>query len=457
MLDKVKAEWQDLKQAPAGQRFVKCYERHQAREAPWLKPILFFAAVFSFVIGVVLAFVPGPAILFFAISGALLAAESRPVASAFDKVELFARHLFDRFRAKRRKRQARAETRVGRIDKHEAAILQRAAAAAGLAQTPQVPARPESSEVPAHQPVSSATEYGVPQAAGPVDMSKLQLPDAPAQPSVHPANAHAAPVDMSKLQLPDAPAQPSVRPANVHAAPVDMSKLQVMSAAPQTEIHARLARELADARNGDAPQNAAAVDMWRLQIPDASTQSIPHQTHSPQAAPDSPEPMPPRVEDTRDAWETSAPPFLEHELGAPEALHAAATRHVHIEQNTVPREILKHNTAPANGREPLPLAASTKQGHAPMQVRAVVTVPPTPVAETMKMWTSEAAQAVAFQNAQSMSRRPSSPPGPAVVKLAPPAIIVGQKRSRPTGPRGDRRATPPPPPRKLRHSPSSRA
>jgi hypothetical protein len=115
MLDGLKAEFRQLKDAPAGHRFIACYERHQAREAPWLKPILFFAAIFSLVIGVILAFIPGPAILFFAISAALLAAESRVVAAAFDNVECWCRERYAALRGRRgerKKRQARATTKA---------------------------------------------------------------------------------------------------------------------------------------------------------------------------------------------------------------------------------------------------------------------------------------------------------------------------------------------------------
>jgi hypothetical protein len=315
MFDRVKAEWRNLKRAPTGQRFVQCYERHQARDAPWLKPFLFFSAVFSFVIGLVLAFVPGPAILFFAISGALLAAESRAVATAFDRAELFVRNLFERFRAKRRTRQARAETRAGRIDHREASML--AAAAAGLAQ-------PDLSDTHAGQAAATdSTEPGVPSRAA---------YDAPA----------------------------------------------------------------------------------------------------------------------------GTPPFFESELGALRTLHAAATRHVHIEHESDERESLDPGSTHADDRQPSPqrahmlqpIAASTRQGHAPMQLHADVGPGSlTSLAGTMKIWTSEDAQALALQNARALSRHASSPP-PAVVTLAPPAIIGVQKRSRPSRPRGDRRAVPPPAPRR---------
>ena len=86
-----------LKASEPGERFLQCYQRHQAREAPWLKPLMFFAGVFSFVIGFVLAFIPGPAVMFFALSAALFACEYKPVANAFDKVEVWGRRLIDKY------------------------------------------------------------------------------------------------------------------------------------------------------------------------------------------------------------------------------------------------------------------------------------------------------------------------------------------------------------------------
>jgi hypothetical protein len=419
MLNKVKAEWQDLKRSPAGERFVQCYERHQARDAPWLKPLLYFAAVFSLVIGVVLVFIPGPAILFFAISAALMAAESHAVATSFDKVELFVRRLFDRVRTTRRRRQARAETRVGRLDKREAAKLEALAAAAfgqssaSAAQMPQAAAQPDRADMHAAHEVAALEQ------AGPIDMSKLQLPEVPAQTGVIQAQPHAAPIDMSKLHVPDAPVQP-------HAAPIDMSKLHVPDAPAQP--------------------HAAPIDMSKLHVP-AEPQTEIHADGEPGAA-------------RGDAWKPSAPPpLVDDDSGAPQSLHAAATRHVRIDRSTDKREILQQNAAFTGARPPLaeqapPIAASTRQGHAPIELlvdAAPAPIPLLPIAGTMKIWTSDAEQAVAFQNAQPKVERPSSQP-PAVVMLAPPAIIIGvQKRTRPSGP-NDRRATPPPRPRKLDHS-----
>jgi hypothetical protein len=90
MLDHVKMEGQKFKDAPAGERFVRYYERYQRREAPYLKALSFFATVFSFGMAIVLPLVSdssGLALMFAVIAAVLLPAESRFVAMFFDKIE----------------------------------------------------------------------------------------------------------------------------------------------------------------------------------------------------------------------------------------------------------------------------------------------------------------------------------------------------------------------------------
>jgi len=65
---------------------------------------MLIAAVASLAIGIVLAFIPGPAILFFALCAALLGAQSRWVARRLDRAEVSTRKLIAAFRARRAKR-----------------------------------------------------------------------------------------------------------------------------------------------------------------------------------------------------------------------------------------------------------------------------------------------------------------------------------------------------------------
>lgn len=73
-----------------GQRFRDRYERHRRRTTPyrWLGRLLrLFLALVCFVIGLVLAFVPGPAIVFFFLAGALVASDWRWAAGLLDWTE----------------------------------------------------------------------------------------------------------------------------------------------------------------------------------------------------------------------------------------------------------------------------------------------------------------------------------------------------------------------------------
>ena len=54
------------------------------------------AAVVSLAVGVVLAFVPGPAVVFFALTAALLAAQSAWLARRLDAAEIWVRHVLHR-------------------------------------------------------------------------------------------------------------------------------------------------------------------------------------------------------------------------------------------------------------------------------------------------------------------------------------------------------------------------
>jgi hypothetical protein len=70
-----------------------------------LRPIF---ALLAFAVGVVLAFIPGPAVVFFGIAAALLASESMTVARALDRVEVWLRGAWRRLRGPRRRRQRTA-------------------------------------------------------------------------------------------------------------------------------------------------------------------------------------------------------------------------------------------------------------------------------------------------------------------------------------------------------------
>jgi hypothetical protein len=99
--------WQDLRALRAGKRFQHFYDAHEAKRVGWARGLTWLSIVVCFVIGIVLAFVPGPAILFFALSAALLATQSRWMARKLDRSELYFHAFWRRQLRRRRERRAR--------------------------------------------------------------------------------------------------------------------------------------------------------------------------------------------------------------------------------------------------------------------------------------------------------------------------------------------------------------
>ncbi len=96
MISKLKRQWSALRRARPGRRFVERYEAAQRKEnrASFLARVVRFTiATAALAVGLVLVFIPGPAVLFFAIAGALLASESRGVARFLDWSEVKIRAL----------------------------------------------------------------------------------------------------------------------------------------------------------------------------------------------------------------------------------------------------------------------------------------------------------------------------------------------------------------------------
>jgi hypothetical protein len=88
--------WQDLKRGRPGRRFQDRYERARAEESRGgaVKRVAMIAlAIVCLLIGIVLAVMPGPAVLFFFLAGGLLATESRIVARAMDWLEVRLRKI----------------------------------------------------------------------------------------------------------------------------------------------------------------------------------------------------------------------------------------------------------------------------------------------------------------------------------------------------------------------------
>lgn len=96
-----------LKRHEPGERFGAFY-REQHHQPVWVKVVLFALAFVAFAIGVVLAFIPGPAVVFFALSLALLSVQSRFVARMLDRAEVRGRKILASLRAWWRHRRQRA-------------------------------------------------------------------------------------------------------------------------------------------------------------------------------------------------------------------------------------------------------------------------------------------------------------------------------------------------------------
>ena len=91
MTSMLMAEWKGLRRGRPGSRFHDRYEsarRSKERITVVGRLVRVGLAVVAFAIGVVLIFIPGPAILLFFITRTLLATESRALALMLDRVEL---------------------------------------------------------------------------------------------------------------------------------------------------------------------------------------------------------------------------------------------------------------------------------------------------------------------------------------------------------------------------------
>src|SRR5262245_55805591 len=97
MFAKLEAKWSQLKHDRPGERFQNF--RQSERDRPgWVHALYFGAAFVLLAIGVVLVFIPGPAVLFFALSGGLFATQSTWVARRLDATEVWARKQFTSIR-----------------------------------------------------------------------------------------------------------------------------------------------------------------------------------------------------------------------------------------------------------------------------------------------------------------------------------------------------------------------
>jgi hypothetical protein len=90
MLRRLKAHWKRLRALEPGKRF-QTFHREQKDRPPAVKAAFIGIGITCLAVGVILAFIPGPAILFFALGGALLATQFQSVARGLDASEVWGR------------------------------------------------------------------------------------------------------------------------------------------------------------------------------------------------------------------------------------------------------------------------------------------------------------------------------------------------------------------------------
>ena len=99
----MKDRWAELKHFAPGERFEKFHEAQQHR-SHWVHIAYMAVAIALIPVGVLFAFIPGPAVLFFALSAALFATQSLWLARQLDRAELALRNAWGNLRARWRAR-----------------------------------------------------------------------------------------------------------------------------------------------------------------------------------------------------------------------------------------------------------------------------------------------------------------------------------------------------------------
>lgn len=125
----LRRKWLHLPAGRPGERFRNRYHQHHRSGHRGLAGMIvrFLLAGVCTVIGFILVFIPGPAIVFFLLAGALLATDWLPVAKLLDWGEVRARRIWKRLAAFWDRRSTAA-----RVALAAAALLVGAAAALGF-------------------------------------------------------------------------------------------------------------------------------------------------------------------------------------------------------------------------------------------------------------------------------------------------------------------------------------
>ena len=107
MLSALREQWHELKSLPPGKRF-QSFHRKQEKKGIGVKIAYAALSVVLFGLGVLFAFIPGPAVVFFALCAAALAAQSGWIARQLDRGEVKGRQVAHRLRDRWKRRRARA-------------------------------------------------------------------------------------------------------------------------------------------------------------------------------------------------------------------------------------------------------------------------------------------------------------------------------------------------------------
>jgi hypothetical protein len=88
MKEKARQTWEEMKDDPPGQRFQHHHRRRQAEKTREGKLKRWALVAGLTLVGIVLMFIPGPAVVLFGLAAALLAEDSLRIAKALDWLEL---------------------------------------------------------------------------------------------------------------------------------------------------------------------------------------------------------------------------------------------------------------------------------------------------------------------------------------------------------------------------------
>lgn len=105
MFQRLKRSLDQLKHDEPGRRFRNRCDAMRRDGGPgfWGRIGLYASAILCILIGIVLVFIPGPAVLFFFLAGGLLATESPVIARWMDKLELLVRRVWNTIRRRWRR------------------------------------------------------------------------------------------------------------------------------------------------------------------------------------------------------------------------------------------------------------------------------------------------------------------------------------------------------------------